>query len=240
VGELARAADALLRPGLAHGLIAATLAVLAGRWWWPTVAGSVAVVVGLAWVAAVAAPAPVGGAAVVALVLPAAAAVVLAGAAPPARMVPAAGAVGVVAALGVFAVVPDTERALALLGAVVVSAVAVRRLDRRWLATVALAAAWVAVVDGDPRGSAIAGGLGCAALPGLLAVWPDPPSSAHRRRWAVVALALAGTALCSRVAGRRSSTLEAVAMVVLVVATLAFVRQRRPKLRRRGPSTDRP
>jgi hypothetical protein len=257
VGELSRAADALTQPELVNGALAAFVAVCLGRRWWPQIAGSVAVVAGLAWVAAVAAP--VDGGAVLALALAAAVAVVPADGLPAAQAVPVAGVVGVLAAGGVFAVVPDTERALGVLGAVMVSTVAVRRLDRRWLATVAVCLAWVAFVDGAPRGSAVAGALGCAALPALLAVWPGRPPPARTWTWAVmtaaavgarhaglrsarepvalVVAAVVGSAVCARVAGLRSSTGEAAVLVALVVAAeLAAV----AVVRRRPGTTPRP
>jgi hypothetical protein len=258
VGDLSRAADALVRPELLHGALAALGALLAGRRWWPLLAGPVAVVAGLLWVAAVAGP--VGTAAILALAVAAAVAAVPAGGLPAAQAVPVAGVVGVIAAAGVFAVVPDTEHALGVLGAVVVSAVAVRRLDRRWLAAVAVCLAWVAFVDGAPRGSAVAGALGCAALPALLAVWPGRPPPARTWSWAVltaavagasdawlrsarepvalVVAAVAGSAVCARVAGLRSSTGEAAVLVAVVVAaelaTVAVVR-RRPRTTPRPP-----
>jgi hypothetical protein len=128
------------------------------------------------------------------------------------------------AAGAVYACLPDTELALAVLGAVTVAgAVAlVRQVPWRAAAagtTAALVAA--SLLDGSPRSSALVGGLGIAACLGVVSA-----TDRHglRRKAGVVVIATGAMVVCSRVAGRGPDTIRPVvvtaACVALVVAAV--------------------
>ena len=149
----------------------------------------------------------------------------------------------VVAAAGIYATTPDTEQILIVLGSILgVAAVGwwpALRVGPVAVPALAGLVVWTVAVDGRGRHSAIVGGLACF---GILVVEP----------WAAVlraprhAAALAGlqsnravtgaaigaqagvVAVASRVAGLRTSTAEAVAVVLplLVLSTAALVAPR--------------
>jgi hypothetical protein len=142
-----------------------------------------------------------------------------------------------VSAVGVYATVPDTEQAMAALGAAIPLAV----LGWPWpLATLGRAGAyalagiilWVVGAGGAGRGSSVVGGVACL---GLLAVEPlarrlhpgrrsvlDRLPDGHRGV-AVAVVAQAGLVyVAARVAGLRS-TVEQAGVIVLVELTAAVV-----------------
>jgi hypothetical protein len=145
----------------------------------------------------------------------------------------------VLTAGGIYATTPDTEQILVVLGATLgVTAVGWwPALSVGPVAVPALAGlvVWTVAVDGRGRHSAIVGGLACLGIivveplaAALGAGWRPPALGRLRAGWApAVALgAQAGmVAVASRLAGLRTSTPEAVAIVLplLVLGTAALV-----------------
>jgi hypothetical protein len=130
-------------------------------------------------------------------------------------------ALSVVAAGALYACVPDTERALALLGAMTVAAAAA--IVGRWswdatATTLSVGAVVVVITDGEPRTSAVVGGVAIAVIHEL-AQWARPAKAG-------VAAACMAMAVCSRVAGRGDDTLRpavvAAAAFILTAAVLAW------------------
>jgi hypothetical protein len=136
-------------------------------------------------------------------------------------------------ALGVYATVPDTEQARALVGALL--PVALLAVFRREVAEpaspsvgVALVA-WVAIVGGQGRPGSVVGALGCL---GVLALGPLCRRSSPVL---VAAVHVAVVVVASRVAGLRQSAWTAAAVVapvmilaVVLLAAGARVRTKNP------------
>jgi hypothetical protein len=145
-----------------------------------------------------------------------------------------------VSVVGVYFTVPDTERALVLLGASVPMLllgwpVALASLGSAGAYPVVGALAWMAAYEGAGRLSAIVGGVACL---GLFVVEPLLRLSKlgastffdalPQRSWVlfpVVAIHLAFVFVASRVAGLRTTVAQAVAIVVteLVVGLLVLM-----------------
>lgn len=133
-----------------------------------------------------------------------------------------------ISAVGLYFTVPDTERAMLLLGAVLPVVLLGWPFPLASLGVVGAypcvgALAWVAAFDGRGRLSAIVAGVACLGLfaaepiarvirlsgPGVLAALP-------RRWWTAIVVGigqLAFVAVAARVAGKRSTVKEAVAIV---------------------------
>lgn len=144
-----------------------------------------------------------------------------------------------ISAAGVFVAVPNTQGAVALLGAALPGAVAGwplghARLGGAGAASTAALLAWTAAVGSSGREPAIVGALAClgllAALPPglwLAAHWRPTPALRGRRLTtgplAVLVVHTAAVAVASRVAGisRELRLAVPVAVVTLVVASLA-------------------
>ena len=129
--------------------------------------------------------------------------------------------VSLVCAFALYTSTPDTEMARCLCGATVGAGAGA--LWQRWswshaalVVTVLLALG--AAVDGRTRASAVIGGLGVAAVHGLVQWRPPPPGW----RELVSVLVTAGASLlCARVAGLADSAGFAVGVVVPTVAVAA-------------------
>jgi hypothetical protein len=144
-----------------------------------------------------------------------------------------------VTALGIYGTTPDTEHAMVTAGV----ALAVAPLGLPWpdgprwpLASLGAAGApvvggvvaWTVVVDGLARPGAVVGGVACLGLLALEPVvrWsfrahglPQPtPGRRLRDQVVVVSVQLGLVAVCSRVAGLRTSAAEA-----LVISAVAYV-----------------
>jgi len=126
-----------------------------------------------------------------------------------------------VSALGVYATVPDTEQARALVGAllpVAVIAFRFRLVPESSGPTLGVAlVAWVALVGGVARPGSVVGAIGCL---GVLALGRLPRRSVPVL---VVAVQIAVVAVASRVAGLRQSAWTAAVVVVPVVVVAAVV-----------------
>lgn len=142
---------------------------------------------------------------------------------------------------GIYATVPDTERAIVFLGAAMPIALlgwpwAGASLGRAGAYAVVGLAAWVALTDGAARASSVVGSVACL---GVLAVEPlirvlrrsqrgsprhqTSPPSAWQLGAGVVLAHLAAVMFASRVAGFRTSTVEAVLLAVLGLGALAVL-----------------
>jgi hypothetical protein len=126
-----------------------------------------------------------------------------------------------ISALGVYATVPDTEQARALVGAllpVAVVGLAWRRVSEPSgpAAGVALLA-WAALVGGVGRPGSVVGALGCL---GVLALGPLARHSGSAR---VVVVHVAVVLVSSRVAGPRQSAWTALAILVPAMVLAAIV-----------------
>lgn len=151
----------------------------------------------------------------------------------------ASGLLVAVSALGVYATVPDTEHALALLGAAAVVAVAawiapVCRLGPWGTAAGALAVVGIALVDNAGRDSALLRGAACAGVFLLAPVARRLRTSMGRaarapRGWldtaTVVVLHTAVVGLCAALNEHRRSAVDGlvVAVPVLALGLLALV-----------------
>lgn len=165
----------------------------------------------------------------------------------------ALGPVLVLASLaGVYATVPDTERALVALGAALPLAVlgwpiALASLGRAGASATVGLLAWVAATDGSARPGSVVGAIACL---GILLVEPtagalvrrEPPdpfgdgtavdrSPAKWRAAAPVLLAhVALVAVASRVAGLRNDALESALIAGLALVSATFLAARWPTL----------
>jgi hypothetical protein len=124
-------------------------------------------------------------------------------------------------ALGAYATVPDTEQAVAVVGALVVVAVfAVLWRSGPDSFTPALGVslvAWVALVGGVGRSGSVVGAIGCLGVFGL------GPLTRRNSAVRVVIVHLAVVAFASRVAGLRQSAWVAAAVLVPVLAIVAVL-----------------
>jgi hypothetical protein len=137
-----------------------------------------------------------------------------------------------VTAAGVFAAVPDTEQAAALLGASIPVGLAAWPLGRARLGPAGAGAAtallvWVAAVGGRGRQPSIVGAVACLGLmvtlpvgPWLAARWPRRSPTWPRRVVPVLVPVLAHTALVA-VASRVAGISEELRVAVPVAATTA-------------------
>jgi hypothetical protein len=140
-----------------------------------------------------------------------------------------------VAAVGVYATVPDTEAARALVGAAGVSALLGLASDLRpspvGSSAVAGVIAWNVGVGGWPRPGAVVGGVACV---GVLALGPllrwvrTPPAS-------IVAVHVVLVAIVARVAGLRERAVAAAVIAALAYlgATLVLLGTGQPRSRPR-------
>ena len=132
-----------------------------------------------------------------------------------------AGLIWAVSALGVFATVPDTEQARALVGGTLVIAVLSLVhpvVDGAGGAALAGLLCWTAAVGGQARPGAVIGALGCAGVFGMapLVRRVRPPVAVLLTVHVVLVL------VSSRVAGLRQSAWIAGAIVIGVVAAASI------------------
>jgi hypothetical protein len=141
----------------------------------------------------------------------------------------------VVSVAGLYATVPEADRASCVLaGAAVFVAITLvlgrSLLDLPVIVVTAGFVGYLAAADGSTRPGAVVGGLACLGLFGV----PDlAPALRSREATVVVHVALVATA--SRLAGLRDSAAEAVAIVaisLLVAAHLAALSERRARMQR--------
>jgi hypothetical protein len=132
-----------------------------------------------------------------------------------------------IGAAGVYTTVPDTERALVLLGAAgaaaLLCAVWLRdsRLGSSGAAVSCTLVVLLAVVDGWARPSAVVGAVGCL---GLLVIAPVVTARDLHELWLpMIGLQLVLVAVCSRVAGLRDEGAVAVAIVAAAWVIAAHV-----------------
>jgi hypothetical protein len=136
-----------------------------------------------------------------------------------------------VSALGVYATVPDTEQAHALVGGLLpvaaVAFVASRSPEPVGPSVSASLLAWVALVGGVGRPGAVVGAVGC------LGVFALGPLSRRANAVRVAVVHVVVVALASRVAGLRQSawTAAAILVPVIVVAAVALVAGERGRTR---------
>lgn len=134
-----------------------------------------------------------------------------------------------ISALGVYATVPDTEQARALVGAllpVALVAFAFWRVSEASGPVVGVAlVAWVALVGGVGRPGSVVGAIGCL---GVLALGPV---SRRTTPVLVVTVHVAVVAVASRVAGLRQSAWIAAAVVLplMIVAAALIAAERNRK-----------
>jgi hypothetical protein len=133
--------------------------------------------------------------------------------------------VSVAAVGGVYACVPDTERALFLLAAAVVAATLAVLAGRAWLGAawaLTLAMAWVGVTDGPERDTAV---VGVVALIVLHVLAVEALRRGVRSPVGITAVTGGACLLASRVAGISSrmsvAVPVAVAAVVVLLVTIA-------------------
>jgi hypothetical protein len=147
------------------------------------------------------------------------------------RLPVGAAAVSMLCAAATYGCVPDTEAALTVLGATVGVGAVAEATRLKWgpaAAVVTTALAWVALVDGSPRTSALVGGLAIAAVHGVgVLALRSRPSLAWAVPFAVLVVAAAWW--CSRVAGLSDSGAAAAvlafpALAGVVVAAVGVVR----------------
>jgi hypothetical protein len=121
-----------------------------------------------------------------------------------------------------YACVPDTERARALLGATAACALvalAGRRRWRRCMVATAAAVAAIALIDGEPRSSALLAGLGIALILAF-GRFGAGPRSVER-----AAIGLVAMAALSRVIGLTTATdWPALAATAVTAVTVAATR----------------
>ena len=147
--------------------------------------------------------------------------------------------ISMVAAASVYTCVPDTERALIVLGAIVGSGLCALRFHWPWGAATAVstvALAWVAVVDGSARSSAVVGALGVVAIHQLLQMAMRDDRVSARSALVLLGIGVATCAASARLAGVGSGiarpVLEAAAAVTLTAAAAWLLRARG----KRGPT----
>ena len=144
-----------------------------------------------------------------------------------------------VAAVGVFCAVPDTEESGALMGAAVAAAglgwpLRIARLGGGWAAAVVALSAWAVAVGGRGRPLSVLGGLACL---GLLVAWPMGRRIARDLRLPsraavpglVIGAQLGVVAVASRVAG--TSFDPAVAVPAAAASGVAAVAAARSSVR---------
>lgn len=153
---------------------------------------------------------------------------------------------------GVYTTVPDTERALVVLGAAVPLAVlgwplALATLGRAGASATVGLLAWVAVTDGSARPGSVVGAIACL---GILLVEPvartlrgqEPPDpspdaavvdrdpAGWRLAMPVILAHLALVAVAARVAGLRTDALESTAIAGFALVTAVFLAAQWPRL----------
>jgi hypothetical protein len=167
-----------------------------------------------------------------------------------------------VTVLGVYATTPDTEHAAILVGVSVPLVLLggpwpVASLGFGGSVLVAAVLAWTVVVDGLARPGAVVGGMACLGLlvlepavrwasgrwdvariwrSGERLTWPEPTAAASDRSWLLVVLVLhlGVVGACSRVAGLRTSAVQALALTVVTYAFAAALALLAPLTRRRS------
>jgi hypothetical protein len=133
-----------------------------------------------------------------------------------------------VSAFGIWATVPETEMARAMLGVAIPMALAtVRPTEARLFPAGALAVsgllAWVAASGGEARPASIIGGWACLGLLIILPFCrPNPADLAETRPWVVFGIHAVVVMLASRVIGLWESTLPAM-IAAAFLAVCAFL-----------------
>jgi hypothetical protein len=133
-----------------------------------------------------------------------------------------------VSAFGIWATVPETEMARAMLGVTIPMAMATTRpTEARLFPAGAFAVsglfAWVAASGGEARPASIIGGWACLGLLIILPYCrPDPSDLAESRPWVVFGIHAVVVLLASRVIGLWESTLPAM-IAAAFLAVLAFL-----------------